>query len=168
MAVPYTRAKSRVQSIFEAGRVMILKWVAAHLREGMQNHCFGCACLALDCLKDWGLKFRDSSDFGTMRFQEHSKYNAQQVQSWFWATVCVLFWQTKQTTISWQWGFLILAACPSIGHIVWDIVLYCQVPPTAGKVGDRTQQPFKLNPRVHCSWGLSVSSSVLHSLLHYK
>lgn len=63
--------------------------MSSSLHEGMETQCFSCACLAPDCLKDSGLKCHDSSDFGTMHFQEHSKYNTQQVQSWFWAGVCV-------------------------------------------------------------------------------
>lgn len=55
------------------------------LHEGTDTQCFGSACL----VPDSAFKGQHSSDFGTMHFQEHAKYNAQEVQSWFWAGMWV-------------------------------------------------------------------------------
>lgn len=46
--------------------------MSSSLHEGTDTPCFGCACLALDCPKDSALNGHDSSDFGTMHFQEHA------------------------------------------------------------------------------------------------
>lgn len=128
--------------------------MAVLLHEGMDNECFGWPCSAPNCPEDSEL--HKSSDLRAMHFQEYSRYNAQQVQSCFWATVCMLFWWIQELIVSWLREFLIQAACLYFGHIDWETVLCWQTCPMPGK-GDRTHQLCKPNPRVHCSLRLSVS-----------
>lgn len=141
-----------MQSLFEASRVTKSIWMATLLHEGMDNKCFGWPCSAPNCPEDSDL--HESSYLRAMHFQEYSRYNAQQLQSCFWATVCMLCWWIHQLIVSRQRGFLIQAACLYFGHINWEIVLCCQTPPMPGKGEDRTHQ---LCSWVHCSLRPSVS-----------